>query len=175
MLPNKGMKLTKLRAAPVRQAEVPPCARAARMGAGTASQLIPGVRRTPQARGRARDGQKATRGTARGEMEGDVEVWLLFALMSALMGFGVAKLIKNPLAVLVAAGIAWFSLLGWLLYYEYFVPYQGGGASMWQIAQMFGGTFLAIVAGGTAAVVVALTPKRRPEDSPDGHDAKRST
>jgi hypothetical protein len=44
--PNKGMKLTKLRAAPVLQAEVPPCARAARMDAGTASQLIPGVGRT---------------------------------------------------------------------------------------------------------------------------------
>ena len=40
------MKLTKLRAAPVRRAEVPPCARAARMDAGTASQLIPGVRQT---------------------------------------------------------------------------------------------------------------------------------
>ena len=43
--PNKGMKLTKLVAAPVRQGEVPPRARAARSDAGTASQLIPGVRR----------------------------------------------------------------------------------------------------------------------------------
>jgi hypothetical protein len=47
---NKGMKLTKLRAAPVLQAEVPPCARAASMDAGTASQLIPGVRRTSRER-----------------------------------------------------------------------------------------------------------------------------
>ncbi len=45
-LPNKGMKLTKLRGAPVRQPEVPPCARSVQSGAGTASQLIPGVRRT---------------------------------------------------------------------------------------------------------------------------------
>ncbi len=44
--PNKGMKLTKLRAAPVWQAEVPPCARSVQSGAGTASQLIPGVRWT---------------------------------------------------------------------------------------------------------------------------------
>ncbi len=44
--PNKGMKLTKLRAAPVRRAEVPPCARSVQSGAGTASQLIPGVRPT---------------------------------------------------------------------------------------------------------------------------------
>ena len=44
--PNKGMKLTKLRTAPVRQAEVPSCARAGQLDAGTASQLIAGVRRT---------------------------------------------------------------------------------------------------------------------------------
>ncbi len=43
---NKGMKLTKLVAALERAYKVPPRARAARMGAGTASQLIPGVRRT---------------------------------------------------------------------------------------------------------------------------------
>jgi hypothetical protein len=50
LLSNKGMKLTKLRAAPVRRAEVPPCARAAGMDAGTASQLIPGVRPTFEAK-----------------------------------------------------------------------------------------------------------------------------
>ena len=43
---NKGMKLTKLRAVPVRQAEVPPCAPAGTLDGGTASQLIPGVGRT---------------------------------------------------------------------------------------------------------------------------------
>jgi hypothetical protein len=40
------MQLTKLRAAPVLQAEVPPCAPAGWMGGGTASQLIRSVRRT---------------------------------------------------------------------------------------------------------------------------------
>jgi len=43
--PNKRMQLTKLRAAPVPQAEVPPCAPAGRTDGGTASQLIRGVRR----------------------------------------------------------------------------------------------------------------------------------
>jgi hypothetical protein len=43
---NKGMKLTKLVAAPDRAYKVPPRARAAGMDAGTASQLIPGVLRT---------------------------------------------------------------------------------------------------------------------------------
>ncbi len=51
-LPNKGMKLTKLRAAPVRRVEVPPCAFRRFAAARTASQLIPGVRRTCD-RGRA--------------------------------------------------------------------------------------------------------------------------
>jgi hypothetical protein len=41
---NKRMQLTKLRAAPVRRAEVPPCAPVGEMNGGTASQLIRGVR-----------------------------------------------------------------------------------------------------------------------------------
>jgi hypothetical protein len=45
-LSNKRMQLTKLRAAPERQAEVPPCAPAGRTDGGTASQLIRGVRQT---------------------------------------------------------------------------------------------------------------------------------
>ena len=54
MLPNKRMQLTKLRAAPVRQAEVPPCAPAGQMDGGTASQLIRSVRRTGGEVSRAR-------------------------------------------------------------------------------------------------------------------------
>ncbi len=44
--PNKRMQLTKLRAAPVLQAEVPPCAPAGQMDGGTASQLTRSVRLT---------------------------------------------------------------------------------------------------------------------------------
>ena len=50
--PNKRMQLTKLRAAPVLRAEVPPCAPVGRPDGGTASQLIRGVRRTSGGRGR---------------------------------------------------------------------------------------------------------------------------
>jgi hypothetical protein len=59
VLPNKRMKLTKLSAAPTLapqaalRPEVPPHARAAGLGAGTASQLIPGVGRTRSWRGAA--------------------------------------------------------------------------------------------------------------------------
>ena len=41
--PNKRMQLTKLRAAPVRQDKVPPCAPAGQTDGGTASQLIASV------------------------------------------------------------------------------------------------------------------------------------
>jgi hypothetical protein len=43
---NKRMQLTKLRAAPERQAEVPPCAPAGGTDGGIASQLIRSVRQT---------------------------------------------------------------------------------------------------------------------------------
>jgi hypothetical protein len=52
-LPNERMQLTKLRAAPVLQAEVPPCAPAGRSGGGTASQLIRSVGPTRRGRERA--------------------------------------------------------------------------------------------------------------------------
>jgi hypothetical protein len=56
--PNKRMQLTKLRAAPVLRAEVPPCAPAGEMDGGTASQLIRGVmptfRRCERGRGLGR-------------------------------------------------------------------------------------------------------------------------
>ena len=51
--PNKRMQLTKLRAAPVLQAEVPPCAPAGETDGGTASQLIRGVRPTWEMSARA--------------------------------------------------------------------------------------------------------------------------
>jgi hypothetical protein len=48
------MQLTKLRAAPVLRAEVPPCAPAGQTDGGTASQLIRGVLRTGKRKGRER-------------------------------------------------------------------------------------------------------------------------
>jgi hypothetical protein len=52
--PNKRMQLTKLRAAPVRQDKVPPCAPAGGMDGGTASQLIRGVGHLLRGKGGAR-------------------------------------------------------------------------------------------------------------------------
>jgi hypothetical protein len=59
-MPNKRMQLTKLTAAPVLQAEVPPCAPAAGTDGRTASQLIRSVRllwgRSPEERPRKVEG-----------------------------------------------------------------------------------------------------------------------
>ena len=62
--PNKRMQLTKLRAAPVWQAEVPPCAPAGKMDGGTASQLIRRVGQTMGEEGKGRSGDTADDGAS---------------------------------------------------------------------------------------------------------------
>jgi hypothetical protein len=49
---------------------------------------------------------------------------------------------------MLAGAIPWSGLLACLLFSEYCLPYRGGGASMWPIAQLFGGT----IAAGTGVV-----------------------
>ena len=55
---NKRMQQTKLRAAPGLQGKVPPCARAGKSDAGTASQLIRRVLRTQVPRSREHRGER---------------------------------------------------------------------------------------------------------------------
>jgi hypothetical protein len=77
--------------------------------------------------------------------------WLPLILLSVLAGVVCGLFIRGRKAVLVGAAVPWLALLGWLLYGEFFLPYQGGGASMWPIAQLFGGTVAALV-GALASV-----------------------
>ena len=74
-----------------------------------------------------------------------MHIWLILIGGSALIGFLTAILLKKNWAIYVAAAVPWFTLLGALIYTEYFTPYKGGGASMWPIAQLFGGTVAALV------------------------------
>lgn len=74
-----------------------------------------------------------------------VIVWSLLIGGSALIGAITGILCKKSWAIYVAGAVPWFGLLAAILYTEYFTPYQGGGASMWPIAQLFGGTIAAIV------------------------------
>ena len=79
--------------------------------------------------------------------------WLILGLASLAVGVVAGLLFRGVKAIVFGAIIPWFGLLACLLYHEYFVPYPGGGASMWPVAQLFGGTFAAAVGGVSAAVV----------------------
>ena len=74
-----------------------------------------------------------------------MHIWLILISLSALAGLLTALFVKKTWAIYVAGAVPWFGLLAALLYTEYFVPYQGGGASMWPIAQLFGGAVAAAV------------------------------
>ena len=73
-----------------------------------------------------------------------MHIWLILIGASALTGLLVAIFVKKPWAIYLAGGIPWFGLLAAILYTEYLTPHQGGGASMWPIAQLFGGAIAAV-------------------------------
>lgn len=86
-------------------------------------------------------------------------MWLTIILLSALIGAASGWLLSGRRAILVGAAVPWLALLGWLLYQEYFVPYEGGGASMWPVALLIAGTVAALIGGFTAAAVRAIKRK----------------
>jgi hypothetical protein len=74
-----------------------------------------------------------------------VTEWIILIVASAIVGMVAALALNGTVGVLAAALIPWLGMLAWLLYNEYFVPYRGGGASMWPIAQLFAGTVAALI------------------------------
>ena len=82
-----------------------------------------------------------------------MHIWITLITLSSLTGSFVAKYMQHKLAIVVAGAVPWLGLLAWILYTEYFLPYQGGGASMWPVAQLFGGT--AAAGTGVLAFIVA--------------------
>ncbi len=82
-----------------------------------------------------------------------MNIWIPIIGLSVLAGIGSAFLINGRKAIMVGGALPWFGLLTWLLYNEYSVPYQGGGASMWPIAQLFAGS----IAAGVGASVAGFT------------------
>jgi hypothetical protein len=73
-----------------------------------------------------------------------VVTWLLLITLSTAVGLIVAWLMRGWVGAVSAAALPWLGTLAWILYGEYFVPYAGGGASMWPIALFFGGWSAAI-------------------------------
>ena len=71
--------------------------------------------------------------------------WPAILLGSVVIGVVCGLLIRGKLALLAGAALPWLILLGVMLYHEYFMPYDGGGASMWPVAQLVAGTPAAIL------------------------------
>lgn len=80
-------------------------------------------------------------------------LWTCLIIYSAVVGLLVTKLTNSNWCLVLAGLIPWLSLLVLLLYYEYCASYQGGGASMWPIAQLFAGTVAALVGGGVFIII----------------------
>ena len=72
-------------------------------------------------------------------------VWIILIGGSAFIGLLTAIYIKKSWAVYFAGAVPWFILLAAILYTEYMMPYEGGGASMWPIAQLVGGSVAAVI------------------------------
>lgn len=80
-------------------------------------------------------------------------VWCAILIPSAIVGLVCGYFSKGQWGLIFAAVIPWFGLLAALLCCEYVLPYRGGGASMWPIAQLFGGSIVA----ATGAIACLLS------------------
>ena len=83
-------------------------------------------------------------------------MWLVLIGLSALAGGVCAWLLPRSLGWVAAALLPPLGLLAWLMVNEYLLPYRGGGASMWPIALVVGGSVGALVG---IASYAALRPK----------------
>ena len=79
-------------------------------------------------------------------------VWLLIVALSAVAGAMCARFERRWLSVLASGAVPWFGFLALLLIEAYVLPYRGGGATMWPIAQLFGGTAAALVGLGSCVL-----------------------
>ncbi len=86
--------------------------------------------------------------------------WTALVVPSALWGVLCALRFRSKFTGIAAAAVPWFVLLLFILFSEYYLPYQGGGASMWPIAQLFGGTVAATVAYQAYKVSMRFLGKR---------------
>lgn len=80
-------------------------------------------------------------------------VWLLLILGSATCGFVVAKINPSFYPQVLAGGVPALILTLAIVITEYTTPYQGGGASMWPIAVVVGGSVAAFIGVVTYSVV----------------------
>jgi hypothetical protein len=90
-----------------------------------------------------------------------VETWSVLLIGSALIGGLGAWYLRSRRSWLVAIFLPPTLFLAWLLLNEYVLPQGGGGASMWPVAFVIGGTAAAL-AGCCGFLVTRWVKARRP-------------
>lgn len=68
-----------------------------------------------------------------------MNLWMALLIPSAVFGAICALVTRNKLGMLIAGLLPWMCVLAALLYSVYVVPFEAMDASMWPIAQFFGG------------------------------------
>jgi hypothetical protein len=89
-------------------------------------------------------------------------MWQTLIVLSALAGVVCGWILSGRRTIALGGAVPWLGVLAWLLYNEYFVPYPGGGASMWPIAQLVAGSVAAGVGMLAAALARAARVKLQP-------------
>jgi hypothetical protein len=102
-------------------------------------------------------------------------VWLCILVPSALIGWVCAWFSVTWRGTVVAAVIPWSGLLVFLLMSEYVLPYQGGGASLWPVAQLFGGTIAAGIGAASHRISLQFRLRRPPASVSSGDMPSRSS
>jgi len=93
--------------------------------------------------------------------EGYLNPWIPMMILPILVGAVSAYALRDRTAIIVASAVPWLGLLAVLLWFEFVQPPTRGGASMWPIAQLIGGTIVALVGGLSAWVVSEIRSNRR--------------
>ena len=82
-----------------------------------------------------------------------MKAWIILITASLIFGVICGIKIKNLFVGVLISGIVPITVFSAVIIYEeYFMPYQGGGASMWPIAILFGGTAAAFI-GATGYMI----------------------
>ncbi len=83
-------------------------------------------------------------------------MWLVLIGLSVFTGGICAWLLPRSWGWVGALSLPPLGLFAWLMVSEYLLPYRGGGASMWPIALVVGGSVAALIGLGSYA---AFRPK----------------
>lgn len=89
-------------------------------------------------------------------------MWFTLLALSALAGAACGWMLPGRRAVIWGGAVPWLGVLAWLLYNEYVIPYRGGGASMWPVAQLIAGSVAAVMGALAAAVTRSARVKLPP-------------